>query len=265
MSGTRDEDPAQILVAPGQILVAEDNDSNRILALRQLERLGYRAVAVGDGNEAAAAALTGRFALVLMDCDMPSLDGQAAARAIRAGERPGQRLPIVAVTASATQRDRQECAAAGMDDFISKPVTLQDLSSVLRRWLPEGAAGVESGPASAAIDSGATDEATRQQLRSDLGELAYSRFLRAYLDELQGRTEAILRAVESGDPDGLRHAAHALRSGSAAVGAARLASLCAELEEIGRGGETTGASERVQLLEAERLRVANILALEVEN
>src|ERR1700693_2217333 len=150
MSGTDTEEPAQILVA-------EDNDSNRILALRQLERLGYPAVAVGDGLEAAAAALTGRFALVLMDCDMPSLDGLAAARTIRAGEQPGQRLPIVAVTASATKRDQQECAAAGMDDFISKPVTLQELAAVLRRWLPDGAAGTEGASTPAAIGSGAAD------------------------------------------------------------------------------------------------------------
>jgi two-component system, sensor histidine kinase and response regulator len=248
-----------------QILVAEDNESNSILALRQLERLGYRAVVVRDGHEAVAAASTGRFALVLMDCHMSGMDGFAAARAIRAQEQPGSpRVPIVAVTAGATQRDREECDAAGMDDFISKPVTLQDLAGVLGRWLGFDAAGIASMPAPMGTGSGAVEEVTLRALREDLEEPAFSRFVRAYLDELPGRTIAIRRSVEVADPAGLRDAAHALKSSSAAVGAARLASLCAELEEIGRTGSTTGASERMDELETERLRVAEVLGYQTE-
>ncbi|HEV7179625.1 MAG TPA: response regulator, partial [Candidatus Baltobacteraceae bacterium] len=116
----------------GYILVAEDNAINRDLALRQLQRLGYTAQAVADGREAVTAAQKNTFTAVLMDCQMPHMDGFEAARLIRKAERrTGKHVRIIAMTANALAEDRQACIAAGMDDYLSKPVKLNELRRAL--------------------------------------------------------------------------------------------------------------------------------------
>ena len=123
--------------APGTpILLAEDNPINRTVAVRILERLGYRVHAVPDGQAAVAAVATGRYSAALMDCQMPILDGLAASRAIRALPGPPGRIPIIALTANAMDNDRRLCLAAGMNDFLSKPIDVTQLDQTLRRWLP---------------------------------------------------------------------------------------------------------------------------------
>ncbi len=119
------------------VLVAEDNPVNRKLAVLQLEKLGYHAHVVENGHEAVKAASTGKYALVLMDCNMPEMDGLAATTVIRASEESQHlpRLPIVAMTANAMHEDREACLQAGMDDYVSKPVKLIALQSTLERWL----------------------------------------------------------------------------------------------------------------------------------
>ncbi len=122
--------------APGTpILLAEDNPINRIVAVRILERLGYLVHAVPDGQAAVSAAATGRFSAVLMDCQMPILDGFAATRAIRALPGAPSRIPIIALTANAMEDDRRLCLAAGMNSFLSKPIDVGQLDQALRRWL----------------------------------------------------------------------------------------------------------------------------------
>jgi PAS domain S-box-containing protein len=122
-----------------QILIAEDNPVNQRLALQQLKRLGYHATAVSDGAEAIAAVATMKYTIVLMDCQMPNVDGFDATRAIRRAElETGRRITIVAMTANALDGDREACLAAGMDDYIAKPVQLADLRRVLQAWtVPE--------------------------------------------------------------------------------------------------------------------------------
>ena len=123
-----------------RILVAEDNPTNRIVILAQLGKLGYQATAVTNGAEAVAAVEGGGYDLVLMDCQMPVMDGFEATRRIREFDA---RLPIVAMTADAMPADRDRCLSEGMDDYLAKPVKLNLLSEVLARWLPAMMAGAD--------------------------------------------------------------------------------------------------------------------------
>jgi CheY-like chemotaxis protein len=118
-----------------RLLVAEDSEVNRMLAVAQLKELGFTVDCVTDGTDAVVSAKTGRYALILMDSQMPVMDGLAATREIRAGENPKSRIPIIAMTASTAQDHRERCLAAGMDDYIAKPVLLAPLRTLLDKWL----------------------------------------------------------------------------------------------------------------------------------
>jgi PAS domain S-box-containing protein len=125
--------PRTAAAARNRILIAEDNAVNQTIARRLVEKLGYEATVVPSGAEAVQAALTGLYELVLMDCQMPSMDGFAATAEIRAREQ-GSRLPVIAMTANVLEGDRDRCLAAGMDDYITKPVDAEELAAVVRRW-----------------------------------------------------------------------------------------------------------------------------------
>ena len=129
---------------PARILVAEDNATNRLVALGQLKKLGYEAETACNGQEAVEAVETGRFDLVLMDCEMPVMDGFEATRRIRASSRPA--FPIVALTANAMPADRDRCLRAGMSDFLAKPVELRQLADTIATWLEAASGGGEAAP-----------------------------------------------------------------------------------------------------------------------
>lgn len=226
------------------VLVVDDNEVNRTVLLRQLERLGYEATAASGGVQALEAVAGSPFALVLMDCRMPGMDGLEATRRIREAEAgTGWRIPIVAVTANAMEADREACFAAGMDDFLAKPVMLDGLRAILDRLVPDEEAVAEPAPrppSSPGANRGETE-----------GEDPSDPLLRMYLAELPGRVGAIRQAVGAGDPGALALAAHTLRSTSALVGATRLAQLCGDLEAAGRAGVAGGVADRLPLLDAE--------------
>ena len=133
--------PAAPATAPSRgcrVLLAEDNVVNQRVAVLMLERLGCRVDVAGNGLEAID--LSGRlpYDIIFLDCQMPELDGYGAARAIREREAGGPRVPIIALTANAMDGDREECLAAGMDDYLSKPVVMASLTSALRRYTADG-------------------------------------------------------------------------------------------------------------------------------
>jgi signal transduction histidine kinase/CheY-like chemotaxis protein/ligand-binding sensor domain-containing protein len=136
-------EPAPAPAAPprekrrARILVAEDNPVNQLVVLRHLAHLGYRAEAVGNGHEVLRALAEERYDLVLMDCQMPELDGYEATRRLRLREVDGERLPVIAVTAHAFKGDRERCLESGMDDYVAKPFKVEELAAILARWLGE--------------------------------------------------------------------------------------------------------------------------------
>ena len=125
----------------GRVLIAEDNLVNQRVAKLQVERLGYATEVVANGEEALAALTRLDYALVLMDCQMPCMDGYQATRELRLREDGARRTPVIAMTANAFAADHEACLSAGMDDYLTKPVDLRSLQQVLNRWASADWAG----------------------------------------------------------------------------------------------------------------------------
>ena len=124
------------------MLVADDVVTNQYVAIGILEKMGLEVDAVANGQEAVAAVLSAHYDLVLMDVQMPIMDGLDESRQIRNAEKGTRRLPIIAMTAAAMQQDREDCLAAGMDDFVSKPIMPRVLAAALSKWLPAAVADI---------------------------------------------------------------------------------------------------------------------------
>jgi signal transduction histidine kinase/CheY-like chemotaxis protein/HPt (histidine-containing phosphotransfer) domain-containing protein len=203
-----------VLPARARLLVAEDNPINQEVMLELLRALGYGADLVDTGRKALEATKRKDYALVLMDCQMPDLDGYAATQQIRERESgTGQRVPIVAVTAHALVGDRERALAAGMDDYLTKPIDRDALSRMLKRWLEAPAA---TKPASGL-------EIDPQVSRSQA-------VVRLFLEHAPKQIERIRVAAESADSAAVREAAHLLKGSCIAFGAPKMADVCRALE-----------------------------------
>ncbi len=257
------------------ILLAEDNPANQKLATVQLQKLGYRVEVVSNGRQAAEALLQSphEYGLALMDCQMPEMDGFAATRLIRKAElTTGHHVPVIAMTANAMQGDRNECIAAGMDDYISKPVNLDSLLQVIARWWQpapargEGQSGAPQGPQSASADGA---DVLDRKIVEELRELQLpgepdflGGLIDQYLKDSAGLMKTIKAAVAAGDSGGLQKAAHTLKGASGNLGARKLAAAASELEKMGRNGGLDGAQEALHKLEAEYKRARKALEAE---
>ncbi|MEO7912376.1 MAG: response regulator [Roseiflexaceae bacterium] len=237
---------------PLRILLAEDNVVNQKVALRTLERMGYRAEVAANGIEVLDALERQSYDVVLMDMQMPEMDGLEATRRICKRWIPTRRPRIIAMTANAMRGDREQCLDAGMDDYISKPVRIEDLVAALERCAPQSAE-LAAVPELAALADPLVDWDMLARLQADLGgdEAIVIEVIEMFLADTPQQLERMRQALDNAAALDLRHAAHTLKSTSASVGALALAACCRELEELGRDGALGQAAPL--LLHAEEL------------
>jgi CheY-like chemotaxis protein len=252
------------------VLIAEDNVISQRVAAAMLRHLGFAVDVVADGGAAVAAAMLTPYRIILMDCQIPGLDGYQATAEIRRLQGPSRRTPIVAVTGSESMSDEQRCLAAGMDDFLSKPLRLKSLGAAVARWVPhtsledgdEPAASVQAGigapmrvfePVRGVLDPLVV--ARLERLGSASGEDLVGQLAVLFLADAQLRIGSLRLALANGDTAGIVRAAHFLTGSSANLGATELSRLCGVLA---REAAPTGLADRramVDGIEAELDRV----------
>ncbi|HET7270724.1 MAG TPA: response regulator [Rubrobacter sp.] len=246
--------PSQTLV-----LVAEDNAVNQKVATKMLERLGYRADVVADGLEAIEALTRVPYAAVLMDVQMPEMDGYSATREIRRREGDARHTPIIAMTANAMEGDREKVLRAGMDDYVPKPVKPEELAAALRRWTGyrEGGDDSHEGGEEAAVVKGseaALDRRVIEDLRELGGPEMLSELAEMFLDDAQSAIDTLKGAAERDDAQTLERVAHTLKGSSGNMGAREMAQVCARLEDLGASGELADVPRLLSRLEEEFAR-----------
>ncbi len=240
-------------VDPRHVLVVEDNTVNQVVASGMLTALGHTWQIAADGLAALDLLERGSYDLVLMDVQMPGLDGYATTKRIRAGETDGQRVPIVAMTANVVAGARERCLAAGMDDFLTKPVSRESLARTLARWLndePEIVTGVAApaAPAPPPADEDSTLDIGRlDELRTmDTDNPAY---LARVLDRFEAGAPGTIELLKAANtPDDLRFAAHRLLGSASNIGVVRVAAIARELELLAESGTTLGAGPIIDAL-----------------
>lgn len=218
-----------------RILVAEDNAVNREVALGLLAKLGHRADVVGNGADAVAALEQHNYDMIFMDVHMPVLDGLMATREILSRWPQGRRPVIIAMTADAMNGDRERCLSAGMQDYVSKPVSMKNLSAMLSRW----ASPAQEAEVAATID---------RELFEAYGAELMRELLQAFTDTVPARIEAVKQHFAAGEAHALADEAHALKGAGLNLGAHRFAEVCRELESRGREGAIAGLEDRLEQL-----------------
>lgn len=265
-----------------QILLAEDNEINRIVASEILKSAGYTPDCVENGRDAVAAWESGNYALILMDIQMPGMDGLEATRQIRSKEKQYQAtpVPIVAVTANAYESDRQDCLAAGMDDYISKPFSEKQFLEMLDLWLPDEIACL-SQPAHGAsqepdhklaqaddvqrpLEAQGLDSAVIEPLRVGKPDL-WNKLVGVYLETTPADLDTLEKALANGDCPSAQITAHTLKSSSANLGATRLSALCRQLEAVAATGALENGPTLFSELRSEYAIVSAALADDAES
>jgi PAS domain S-box-containing protein len=244
-----------------RILVAEDNIINQLVIVQQLTAMGHDVAAVHNGREVLEALESGGFDLVLMDCQMPELDGYEASRRIREGPEKSRRIPIVALTAHAMREELDRCLAVGMNDYITKPFLEEVLRRKLEHWLddagggpaePESPAGPEAFPpldGARVIELRGLGRAVGRDVLSEIAETFQS----------QAHVTDIRSALARGDWPLLKRSAHALKGSSAVLGAMGLSALCGEFEQLPPNTGSEAFAGSLAALEKEYRRVLSAL------
>jgi CheY-like chemotaxis protein/HPt (histidine-containing phosphotransfer) domain-containing protein len=253
-----------------RVLLAEDNPVNQEVALYMLEILGCHCELAENGRQVLAMLRQRDFDIILMDCQMPEMDGLEAAGEIRLmeQERTGCRIPIVAVTANAMEGDREQCLAAGMDDYISKPFNRGRLAEVLQEWCADSIATEarlvpvnDSHPEASTVDTGRSEtggsainqaaldniRGLQQQGKPDFLE----KIITLYMNDSPGLINGLRDSIDKNDAHQVRMLAHRFKSGSANLGALELAELCGQLEESGLNNEMGNAETLINRIERE--------------
>jgi two-component system, sensor histidine kinase and response regulator len=226
-----------------------------------LERLGFAANVADNGRIALEALSQHPYALVLMDCQMPEMDGFEASAEIRRREGAARHTPIVAMTANAMTGARAECIAAGMDDYISKPIRMDALAAALERWMPADSGTTESptpihGRQAGAADEGVPTEAIDPAALERLRELdvpgqpgMVDALIELFLQDTPVRIRAMVDGLANDDPRATRRAAHTLKGEAEGIGAHEVQALSLELEQLAKAETLAGADEFVVRIE----------------
>lgn len=242
-----------------RVLLAEDNAVNQMLAVRLLETEGHSVSVAGNGLQALAALEQGSFDLVLMDVQMPEMDGLEATAAIRKQEQvSGRHIPIIALTAHAMKGDRERCLAAGMDEYLSKPIQAEGLFSIIARLLVEPADAASQSfvdpstfdlrPLASTLESPFEKGELLKRVGGDVGFM--QEIVGLFLKESRIRIGEIREAIEQGDTSALVKAAHTLKGAVGVFGARRSVEAALRLEQLGRAGDLIRAGEGFRDLEA---------------
>jgi two-component system sensor histidine kinase/response regulator len=250
---SRPGDPMAVSVIQGTVLLVEDNLVNQEVAKAMLSRLGLRFEIANNGKEAIDLVRDHEFDLILMDCQMPIMDGYQATSIIRQQQKAGVRsVPIIALTANVTEGDRARCLNAGMDDYLSKPYSMVQLQQTIQRWLPFHEGTEETGIVEHIVNmpqetknAPILNPGLLKQIR-DLdasgGNALVRKILEAFLETADENIRQLEQAFIENNADVLRRTAHALKSSSANVGAETLSELFKQLETLGKAGEIKGAA-----------------------
>lgn len=280
-------------VAPmlsGQVLLGEDNAVNQEIALLMLETLGCTVTIAQNGREVLTHAKTGSFDLVLMDCQMPEMDGFEATRLIRDWEQSESRtpLPIIALTAHASAGDREHCLSTGMSDYLTKPFSMERLQAVLSSWLRPRAAGATQADPPSQISAtiplpsspprvSAKEPAPEESLVVDQKawksitslqrpgkEDPLLKVLSLYLSDSQDLVDKLREGMRAGNATVVNQAAHSLKSRSSVLGAVTLSKLCRQFEDLSRQGQLAEVEPLVQQLDAAFDHASKIFQAEFE-
>ena len=262
-----------------RILLVEDNLVNQQVEIRMIDRIGYQAEPAGNGRIALERLEHADFDLILMDCQMPEVDGYTATREIRRREGAARHTPIIGVTAHALSGDREKCLIAGMDDFLAKPVMPEDLAAIIDKCVEllttprragDGALSPvaesetqapQKPPQASAV--AVLDEAVLAELRQyqNPGERDFvTELIGIFSEDLTNRLVEINAGLQAGDADRVRQAAHALKGASGELGANRMREICSRLELSAAGGSIAAAPAMARELEEEALHVRAALA-----
>ena len=237
-----------------RILLVEDNAVNQAVALGILGNLGYRADIAADGTSALLALSQTQYDLVLMDCQLPDLDGYEATRLIRCAATAvlNHNVPIVAMTAHAMAGDREKCLASGMNDYVAKPISRATLEQAVERWTASGAPAIPARPAPPAPDANQPLEFDAEDLLERLGgntELA-RRILGRFLEDMPPQLAALAQAVQDGNGEAIRRAAHTIKGAAANASGTEIRRLALKMEQLSGAGEWSGAAKNLPELAA---------------